>query len=555
MKHPNPFTSRKLLVGLSLCLSAGLLTDVAAGDRSLAFPNETQAKPPTARRFISPLTKTSSPILAASRTPKGTNAAPATSYLPSTVVPPPLAREFRAAWISSVGENSWLNQLTGKPAAIQKAALTAMLDRAVQLKLNAIIFQVRPACDALYASPFEPWSEYLTGLMGKAPQPYYDPLAFIIEQAHNRGLELHAWFNPYRAHHPDGKSPIAASHVSRTKPDLVRRYGRYLWLDPGERDVQDYTLQVVLDVVKRYDIDGVHFDDYFYPYHEKDSSGQSMDFPDDASWKKFGVNSRLSRDDWRRKNVDTFIQRAQHAIHAAKPWLKFGISPFGIWRPGFPAQIKGKDAFAELYADARKWMQNGWADYFAPQLYWSIENPGQSFPVLLTWWSEQNAKGRHLWPGLDASKVGNDRWSPDQIAQQIRFSRQLNPPGQIFWGMRNLMPNRTGLGEKLLSDTYIAPALVPATSWLATQAPPTRPTLTAKAAKQSVLLNWSKTTDTDLGFWVLQRRVNNKWLTDTLPAKRTNCELAGLPEVVAITAVDRVGRTSPPAVIELKPLN
>jgi len=255
----------------------------------------------------------------------------------------------------------------------QKAELLAILDRAAQLRLNAIIFQVRPACDALYASPIEPWSEYLTGAMGKAPQPFYDPLTFAVEEAHKRGLELHAWFNPYRAAHPSAKSPIASNHISKTKPSLVRRYGKHLWLDPGEKEVQDYSLSVVMDVVRRYDVDGVHFDDYFYPYKESEGG-----FPDDASWKRFGAGGKLSRDDWRRENVNTFIRRVYETIKAAKPWVKFGVSPFGIWRPGNPSSVQGLDAYQELYADSRKWLQNAWVDYFTPQLYWRIIAPRQS---------------------------------------------------------------------------------------------------------------------------------------------------------------------------------
>ena len=539
-------------------LGIGILAGaVAFAEAKSSNADEPVVMKPIVRRFLSAPTKTTSPILAPNlkSAPSSKSELPADTYVATTLLPPPVSREFRAAWISSVGENSWLNQLTGKPATVQKAALVAMLDRAVQLRLNAIIFQVRPACDALYASSLEPWSEYLTGVMGKSPQPYYDPLAFIVEEAHQRGLELHAWFNPYRAHHADARSPISANHISRTRSELVRRYGKYLWLDPGERDVQDYTLRVVLDVVKRYDIDGVHFDDYFYPYHEKDASGQLIDFPDEASWNKFGANTKLTRDDWRRENVNTFIQRVQNAVHAVKPWVKFGISPFGIWRPGYPPQIKGKDAYAELYADARKWIQNGWADYFAPQLYWNIENPAQSFSVLLNWWSEQNAMNRHLWPGLDATKVGNDRWTPDQIAQQIRLTRQLSPPGQILWGMRNLMPNRTGLAEKLQTEVYAAPALVPATPWLATNAPPARPKLTAKAGNTSTRLVWSKTDSSPVRFWVLQRRVNGNWITDILPANHNTCELSGRPQIVAITALDSTGRASAPAVLELPTVN
>ena len=512
------------------------------------FQEEVIEMQPTPRKSA-PVPATSAPTITS------TAAAPAYSpsgYSPSNISPPPVAREFRAAWISSVGENSWLNGLTGKSSAEQKTALIAMLDRAAQLKLNAVIFQVRPSCDALYASPFEPWCEHLTGFQGRAPQPFYDPLAFAIEEAHKRGLELHAWFNPYRARHANSTSPIAANHISRTRPELVRSYGKYLWLDPGERDVQDYSLRVVMDVVKRYDIDAVHFDDYFYPYREKDSTGREVDFPDDASWKKYGANSKIARDDWRREKVNTFIQRVQTSVHAAKPWVKFGISPFGIWRPGNPPQIRGKDAYAELYADARKWIANGWADYFAPQLYWSIGNPEQSFPVLLKWWSEQNLQRRHLWPGLDTTKVGNDKWKPDEIAQQIRFSRQLNPPGQIFWGMRNLMPSRTGLAEKLQSEIYSSPALVPATPWLATNTTPAGPAVIAIPEKNFVKLTWSKTAASEVRAWVLQRRVNGVWFTDIFPATRTSCNLSGQPEVIAVTALDRLSRASAPTVVQFK---
>lgn len=479
---------------------------------------------------------------------------PAAGFGPSTVLPPLLNREFRAAWISSVGENSWLAQLAGKSTADQKAVLVAMLDRAVQLRLNAVIFQVRPSCDALYASPLEPWSEYLTGTQGRAPQPFYDPLAFAIEEAHRRGLELHAWFNPYRAHHADAKSPIASNHISRTRPDLVRRYGKYLWLDPGERDVQEHSLRVVMDVVKRYDIDAVHFDDYFYPYSEKNSSGQPMDFPDDPSWIKFGANTGLSREDWRRENVNRFIQRVQYSVHAAKPWVKFGISPFGIWRPGHPPQIRGKDAYAELYADARKWIASGWADYFAPQLYWSIENPPQSFPVLLKWWSDQNLQRRHLWPGLDATKVGTDKWKPGEIAEQVYHTRrQINPPGQIFWGMKNLMSNRNALAEKIARETYPTAALVPAVPWLAgTNAPPPSPKVWVNPRAKGVKVDWQPAGMGSVRLWAVQTRHAGNWKTDLFPGGTGACTLSTRPEVVSVTAIDRFGRASAPMVVELK---
>ncbi len=351
----------------------------------------------------------------------------AANYQPSKVVPPEPTREFRAAWVATVANIDWPSRKTLSTQE-QKAELLAILDRAAQLKLNVVIFQVRPACDALYASRIEPWSEYLTGTMGKPPEPFYDPLAFAVEEAHKRGLELHAWFNPYRARLRSASSPVAATHVSRVP---VRSLSGSMENSSGStrarRDVQDYSLSVVMDVVKRYDVDGIHFDDYFYPYKARDGSGKDLDFPDDASWQRFGAGGKLSRDDWRRENVNAFIQRVYKSIKAAKPWVKFGVSPFGIWRPKNPPQIEGFDAYAALYADSRKWLANGWVDYFAPQLYWAIEPPDQSFPVLLRWWAEQNTKGRTTLPGMDSTKVGRSEsrrgWQPQEIVNQIRLTR------------------------------------------------------------------------------------------------------------------------------------
>ncbi|HTD88142.1 MAG TPA: family 10 glycosylhydrolase, partial [Candidatus Binatia bacterium] len=377
----------------------------------------------------------------------------------SSANPPPPLREYRAAWIATVANIDWPSR-KDLTTSEQKAELIAMLDRAQRLKLNAIIFQVRPACDAMYASAIEPWSEYLTGTMGKAPEPYYDPLTFAVEEAHKRGLELHAWFNPFRARIMAAQSPVAASHISKARPQLVRHYGKYLWLDPGEKAVQDYSVSVIMDVVKRYDIDGIHFDDYFYPYKEKDEAGRTLDFPDDPSWQRNGAGGKLSRDDWRRENVNAFIERIYRSIKAVKPEVKFGISPFGIWRPKNPPQIQGYDAYASLYADSRKWLQRGWVDYFAPQLYWAIDPPEQSFPLLLKWWAQQNAKGRLLIPGLDSTKTSR-RWKPEEIVNQIRLTRQqTGVSGHIHWNMKSLMRN-SAFYEALERQVYQQPALVP----------------------------------------------------------------------------------------------
>ncbi|HEX7942553.1 MAG TPA: family 10 glycosylhydrolase, partial [Gemmatimonadaceae bacterium] len=336
--------------------------------------------------------------------------------------PPPVTREFRGVWVASVANIDWPSR-PGLTPWQQQVELLEILNRAVELHLNAVVLQVRPAADALYPSKYEPWSEYLTGQMGAAPEPSYDPLAFAVAEAHKRGLELHAWVNPFRAHHPTDTSALATDHVSRAHPDMVRQYGEYLWLDPGDLAARRYSLRVVLDIVRRYDIDGIHIDDYFYPYKERDSLGQEMDFPDEPSWSRYvRAGGTMSRDDWRRHNIDLFIEAMYHAVKAAKPWVKVGISPFGIWRPGNPEQVAGFDAYSQLYADSRKWLTEGWLDYLSPQLYWSVDSPHQSYPVLLEWWASQNTHGRHLWPGNDLNRIAGPLdtlgWRADELLEQ-----------------------------------------------------------------------------------------------------------------------------------------
>jgi uncharacterized lipoprotein YddW (UPF0748 family) len=474
-------------------------------------------------------------------------------YVPAAVTPPEPQREFRGAWVVTLAVTNvdW----PSKPAlssAQQKAELIALLDRAVELKLNAVLFQIRPMSDALYSSPLEPWSEFLTGKMGQAPKPLYDPLAFAVVEAHKRGLDLYAWMNPFRARHTLSKSPVAPNHISRTHPEWVRSYGDQLWLDPGEPGARDYVLSVVMDVVRRYDVDGVAFDDYFYPYPIKDAAGREVDFPDNASWQRYGTHSGMTRDNWRRANVNDFVQRVSQSIKAAKPWVKFGVSPFGIWRPGYPPQIRGLDAYASLYADSRLWFANGWLDYLSPQLYWPVDSPQQSFPALLNWWSAQNAKGRGLWPALDATAIGG-KFSANEIARQIQIiRRQPGAGGEIFYHLRNLSQNPVLL-QTLRAD-YTQPALAPASPWLAST-PPARPVLAAvestRAHYSRLTVSW-KTSGETAWKWVLQfRGTNGAWATEILPAEQmTRMFENEIPEIISVRAVNRYGNLGPPAVIQ-----
>jgi uncharacterized lipoprotein YddW (UPF0748 family) len=477
---------------------------------------------------------------------------------------PAMPREFRAAWVATVENIDWPSK-RGLPTEQQQTELIKILDKAVQLHMNAIILQVRPCCDAIYASKLEPWSEYLTGTQGKAPDPYYDPLEFAVTEAHKRGLELHAWFNPYRAKHPSGKSALAVNHVSHTKPAIVRQYGAHLWLDPGEPLTQDHSLAVIMDVVRRYDIDGVHLDDYFYPYRES-SHGKEIPFPDDHSYHVYQQSGgTLGRDDWRRENVNVFVQRLYKAVKGEKPWVKVGISPFGIWRPGNPAQVKGFDSYQEIYCDARKWLNQGWLDYLSPQLYWKIEQTGQSFPVLLSWWISQNTQGRHIWPGSYTSRVGEDGgkhpWPASEIIYQIKTTRgHAGATGNIQFSMKTLLLNNGGLADQMLRDVYTEPALIPASPWLSS-APPTRPEIniaTKTEGDDGLTLQWQDDDGDHIWLWALQTRINGVWHTRILPREQAQARFAASQvknvDQVALSAVDRYGNQSAPALLDVRRL-
>jgi len=464
-------------------------------------------------------------------------------------VPAPKAqREFRAAWVATVANINWPSK-PGLPVEQQKQEAIALLEFLKNHNFNAVIFQVRPQADALYKSEIEPWSYYLTGMQGKAPDPYYDPLEFWVEEAHNRGIELHVWLNPYRAHHPSG-GPLTDSSIVRKKPGLALQLksNGYWWFDPSKKEVQDHSASVVMDLVKRYDIDGIHFDDYFYPYPDYNKGD---DFPDSASWQAYKKDGgKLSRGDWRRDAVNKFVARLHKDIKKEKKHVKFGISPFGIWRPGYPASISGFDQYEVLYADARLWLNKGWVDYFAPQLYWPINRMAQSFPVLLGWWESENTKKRHLWPGIS---VGNDTSTRNvnEIMSQIMISRGVlpNSMGVIHWSINQVYKNPP-IAKALLAGPYKNGALVPASDWLDDKAPTAPHAQTEMLNDTTMRVAWTHDDAADVFRWVVYYQHGNVWnyavlnrIDRSFEVKMVGGNKQPLTKI-AVTAVDRTGNES-----------
>lgn len=420
---------------------------------------------------------------------------------------PNAEREFRGVWVATVANIDWPSK-PGLSTEEQKKEVLAILDTVVALHMNAVVFQVRPHADAMYDSKLEPWSYYLTGLQGKGPEPYYDPLTFWVEESHKRGLELHAWFNPYRAFMPRG-GEISEQSVVKKRPDLAKKLsnGTY-WLDPAKKDVQDISFNVIMDVVRRYDVDGIHFDDYFYPY----PSGNAG-FPDDDSWAEYTKSGgSLSRDDWRRAAVNSLIQRVYEGIKKEKSYVKFGISPFGIGKPGDPPSIQGFDQYNGLYADARLWYKKGWIDYWTPQLYWKINQIPQSFPVLLGWWTRENVNGRNLWPGMIIGRMTDEKGS-DEIINQIMIERGFVPdgPGHVHFSMKGFMRDSSCLNSALITGPYQKMALVPPSPWLDDKAP-AAPRVTATMANDSSLtVSWLHENPSDVFRWVVYYQYDKTW--------------------------------------------
>ncbi|MFM2170754.1 MAG: hypothetical protein RI957_983 [Verrucomicrobiota bacterium] len=448
--------------------------------------------------------------------------------LPARESLPAIESEFRGTWAAVIHNIDWpsSSRLTAEQ---QQAEMIAILDRMQSLHLNALIFQVRPQCDAVYSSATEPWSPWLTGVMGKTPG--YDPLAFTIREARLRGIEVHAWFNPFRA--LANASAVASSdHITRSATPLTKHYHTMIWCDPALGESRQRALAAIRDVLQRYDVDGIHLDDYFYPYpHE------GKRFADGLS------NER------RRAIVDAFIRDLYQQVKAVKPWARVGISPFGIWQPGVPAGTTASlNAYEDLACDAKKWLQNGWCDYLAPQLYWRIKGP-QSYTLLLEWWRQQG--DRPVWPGIATSRIGSSEdpgRDAGEIIAQLQLSRETNKnhTGHLHWSVKALMQNRDNIVGHL-KKTYTAPALVPPMNWI-NRAAPQAPGVTAIRKNHSIVVRW-QAADVSTNKIAIQGRRGPTWQTLRICAVESGGIVLPQMDAIALTAVNRYGQRSTPVIL------
>ncbi|WP_276503874.1 glycoside hydrolase family 10 protein [Terrimonas pollutisoli] len=374
--------------------------------------------------------------------------------------------EFRGVWIATVDNIDWPSKGVHTVYS-QKVEFIRQLDQHKKNGMNAVIVQVRPSADAFYPSTLEPWSQWLTGVQGRSPSPYYDPLQFMIEEAHKRGMEFHAWLNPYRANFNIRSASIAPNHITRIHPEWFITYGDKKYFDPGNKEAQQHVIAVVRDIVKRYAIDAIHMDDYFYPYRIP-----GKEFPDQTSYWRSGT--KLSKDDWRRSNVDSIIKKLNVVIKEEKPYCKFGISPFGVWRnsdkdPEGSNTKAGQTNYDDLYADILLWLENGWIDYVAPQLYWEIGHKLADYKELIDWWS-RHSYGRHVYigHGIYRAYEKNAAWkNPNELPNQIKLLRQYpEVQGSIYFSSKSFEHNPNGWNDSLQNNYYKSGALIPEMDWL-----------------------------------------------------------------------------------------
>lgn len=415
-----------------------------------------------------------------------------------TVAQTPPKRELRAAWLSTFLNLDWPSTSKGTVQEV-KDSVIKLLDLQQQTGINAIYFQVRSECDAVYPSSIEPWSASVTGTQGIAPAAGFDPLQFMIDECRKRGIEIHAWFNPYRAvNNYNSIGSYASSHVANQHHEWLLAQGSLRILNPGIPAVRDYVLKVVMDVLRRYDVDGIHYDDYFYPY--PGAGNTSSRFNDDATFAAY-ARGFSNKNDWRRDNINLFIQRSYDSIKAVKPWVKFGVSPFGIWRnqnsDASGSATIGLQSYSDVYADTKKWLQQGWVDYVTPQIYWSTGFNTASYSVLVPWWNN-NAHGRHVYVGHALYKINADAdrdpnwYNSSQINKQIRLNRTYsNIHGSTFFRSNYFSSNPLKFRDSLTEHMYATPALLPAMPWRDSVAPQPVKNISANIRNNNVQLNWN----------------------------------------------------------------
>jgi uncharacterized lipoprotein YddW (UPF0748 family) len=506
-----------------------------------------------------------------------------------STAPATLKREFRAVWIATVDNIDWPSK-KGLPANEQQREFRTLMASYQQARFNAVIVQIRAAADAFYAKSSEPWSEWLTGTQGLAPNPQYDPLELMLTEAHSRGMEFHAWLNLDRGTF-SRKASVAPDHITSRRPDWFLTYGERKLFNFGLPEVRSYVAGVVANIVRNYDVDGIHFDDYFYPYA---IAGQTIN--DNTAYILYGSGQPV--DDWRRANIDRVVLEVRDSIRAVKPWVKFGISPFGIWKnqKSDPngSLTNGGQAYFDLYADTRKWAQSGWVDYMVPQIYFTTEFERAAYRVLTDWWT-RNSGTCHLYIGHGAYRVGkgntrDSTWNnPTQMPGQIRYNRTLatsslgasplsadrnagvvpfNPVrGSVFFSAKSVVNNPLGLRDSLLTSLYRLPALVPLMPWLGSTAPESPQHLKAAKTQAGIELNWLESTaPTEAGqvrYFVIYRTTGRFSAIRTDDPRRIlavwpaangarfvdTTAAPAQPYTYAVTAVDRLHNESPAAVI------
>lgn len=477
---------------------------------------------------------------------------------------PPVRREFRGVWIATVFRINWPPADTD--VHTQKRKLRALFDRAAALNYNVVVLQVHPAGDAFYPSARSPWSRWLTGRQGRPPEPLWDPLAFAVEEAHKRGLALHAWFNPFRAGFRS-QEPFAPNHIKNRHPDWVKSYGDLYWLDPGLPAVRDYVRSEILNVAEKYAIDGIHLDDYFYPY-----PAGGRPFPDDESYARYGGKDP-DKADWRRENINRFVKSLYEGLREKSPRVVLGISPFGIWRPGHPKDVEGLDAYGRLYADSRKWLREGWVDYLAPQLYWSSLSKKQNFASLLNWWNTQNTRKRILVPGLQINKALDRADRGRELKTQIELIRaDGRSAGSIHYNIKNLMkPSQKLLTSRLIGTINNSQTLLPEFCWRENSPGLPAPDLKVSRERKSFRLSWKpgrtssdfpekkggEKAEDGIKAWIVYYLRDGRWDYTILPGASRSFRIPGvlktrLPEKAALRAVDSFYRPGKPAVLSLK---